>query len=120
MTIDLGGASGGARFAAQISQDGTAWTFEHMIFTNGISAVNGTMYFSEIRRYFQHVRQPDQRRSSQTAFRSGAASRMFDIRENVWENNGAWALNIIVPQGPSLIISSEIRLFLVQHGMKTN
>ncbi|MFA7332183.1 MAG: T9SS type A sorting domain-containing protein [Candidatus Delongbacteria bacterium] len=97
LTFNQAGANVDYRFVNVINQLNNTWTFEHNAFVNAPECINGNwyltgtmgdLYFNLLDNYFAGSA------SSNGISLWGTGTNHVDIRDNTWENNQSWALNL--------------------------
>ena len=97
LCFDLAGANTDYRFATIINQANTSWTFEHNIFKNAPGAINGNWYLTGAMGTLT-FNMWDNLFTNNSVSNGislwGTGTNVVDIRDNVWRDNQAWAMNL--------------------------
>ncbi|MBK9302477.1 MAG: right-handed parallel beta-helix repeat-containing protein [bacterium] len=97
MDFDLAGTNNDYRFANLINQAGNTWTFEHNVFANARECINGNWYLTGALGDF-HFNLLDNLFTGNIVSNGiavwGSSVSYIDIRDNVFRDNQAWALNL--------------------------
>jgi hypothetical protein len=102
LTFDMAGSANDDRFVQIINQLDNTWTFEHNVFTNGPECNNGAWYCSGANGTFtmniQDNHFHDNVVSNGISIWS-TGTNVIDIRDNVFEDSGGYAMNLNRVQG---------------------
>ena len=102
LTFDMAGSATDDRFVQIINQLDNTWTVEHNVFTNGPSCVNGAWYCSGANGTFtMNIRDNHVLGNLDSNGISiwSTGTNVIDIRDNVFEDSGGYAMNLNRVQG---------------------